>query len=115
MKRMMLLLLCLALSVACMPTPEEEIVVNKVEGKLEETIGDAAPVEAYAVGVTVRVTGVKLGLFRIREQNSMETGLLVPAWVITGVCNAKGDERELDPLCVINAVDGSIIDAHKGY
>ncbi len=69
----------------------------------------------FGRGVMVRVTGVKLGLFRIREQNSMETGLLVPAWVITGTCNAKGDERELDPLCVINAVDGSIIDAHKGY
>jgi hypothetical protein len=38
----------------------------------------------YGEGAEMTVTAVKLGLFRIREQNSMETGLLVPAWVITG-------------------------------
>lgn len=67
----------------------------------------------------VRVTGVKLGLFRIREQNSMETGLLVPAWVYNGTVTWSNGESftrdSTDPLCVINAIDGSIIDPMKGY
>ena len=72
--------------------------------------------QMYGSGAKVQVTGVKLGLFRIREKNSMETGLMVPAWILGGTYyGADGTHRELSPLCVINAIDGSIIDAHKGY
>ena len=45
---------------------------------------------------SVLITGLKLGPFRIREQND-------------------GDHREPSPICGINAVDGSIIDRNRGY
>lgn len=100
--------------------------------KVTETIAESTPLlpfdeimrlfeqqmnrQLYGSGAKVQVTGVKLGLFRIREKNSMETGLMVPAWIFGGTYyGADGDHRELSPLCVINAIDGSIIDAHKGY
>ena len=70
----------------------------------------------YGEGAEMTVTAVKLGLFRIREQNSMETGLLVPAWVFTGrLTTSDGGQKEYNPLLVVNAIDGSIIDAGKGY
>lgn len=68
------------------------------------------------------VDGVQLGLFRIREPDSTEQGLLVPAWFFTGLLSfsdaVRADNPFLSdelhgsssPLCIINAVDGSIID-----
>ena len=47
MKRIFALLLCLALLIACVPTPEEEFVVNKGDGTLEAMIGEATPVPSY--------------------------------------------------------------------
>ncbi|MBQ9188486.1 MAG: hypothetical protein IJ138_04110, partial [Clostridia bacterium] len=35
--------------VACVPTPSEEVVVGKTEGRLESLIADSHPVEVYAV------------------------------------------------------------------
>ena len=44
MKRIIILCLSLALLLACVPTPEEEFVVNKGDGTLEEIIhATAAP------------------------------------------------------------------------
>ena len=100
--------------------------------KVTETIAESTPLlpfdevmrlfeqqmnrQLYGSVAKVQVTGVKLGLFRIREKNSMETGLMVPAWIFGGTYyGADGDHRELSPLCVINAIDGSIIDPMKGY
>ncbi|MDO4835891.1 MAG: DUF6034 family protein [Clostridia bacterium] len=100
--------------------------------KITETITESTPLlsfeeimrlfeqqmnrQLYGKGATVQITGVKLGLFRIREQNSMETGLMIPAWILCGTYDsADGDHRELSPICVINAIDGSIIDWRKGY
>ena len=100
--------------------------------KVTETIAESTPLlpfdeimrlfeqqmnrQLYGSGSKVQITGVKLGLFRIREKNSMETGLMVPAWIFGGTYyGADGTHRELSPLCVINAIDGSIIDAQKGY
>lgn len=78
------------------------------------------------------VTGVQLGLFRIREQNNTEAGLLIPAWFFTGTF-AYGETRRAeraavgfqypdsdwydaqDPLLIVNAIDGSIIDPWMGY
>jgi hypothetical protein len=100
--------------------------------KVTETIAESTPLlpfdeimrlfeqqvnrQLYGSGAKVQITGVKLGLFRIREKNSMETGLMVPAWIFGGTYyGADGDHRELSPLLVINAIDGSIIDPMKGY
>jgi len=68
---------------------------------------------------TVTVTDLQLGLFRIREKNDPYSGLLVPAWFFTGDCEFAGSKTSFFgpgyPLCVINAIDGSIIDPRKGY
>ena len=48
MKRIMVLLFCLALLIACVPTPEEEVVVNRNDGVLEETIAKEPQAE-YAL------------------------------------------------------------------
>ena len=89
--------------------------------------------EAYRNG-TITLETAQLGLFRIREKNDMEHGLMVPAWFFTGVFEFSDDtaaqrrsdglsdsqaKREykdsLNPLLIINAIDGSIIDPQKGY
>ncbi len=47
MKRILTLLFCFAMLLACVPTPEQEFVTNKAEGQLEGLIDEDA-VEAYA-------------------------------------------------------------------
>ena len=70
---------------------------------------------------SLTVSDVQLGLFRIREQGDMESGLLVPVWFITGeysYANHPEEVRLLDeywPIAVINAINGSIIDVNNGY
>ena len=78
-----------------------------------------------ANGATLTLDSVQLGLFRIREKGNINTGLLVPVWFFTGsVQNADAHRGEygdgfvydnLNPLLIINAIDGSIIDPMKGY
>ena len=78
-----------------------------------------------ANGATLTLDYVQLGLFRIREQNDLEHGLLIPAWFFTGYLENSDAHRgeygdgmyydNLNPLLIINAVDGSIIDPMKGY
>ena len=65
---------------------------------------------------------VTLSLHRIVEQNSNESGLLVPAWNFYGklIVNASGEDYEKfeelgKSFMTINAIDGSIIDTGKGY
>ena len=68
---------------------------------------------------------VQLGLLRIREKNDMEHGLLVPVWLFTGTfAYAEAQRSEwtsveeygsYNPLLIINAIDGTIIDPYLGY
>ena len=70
---------------------------------------------------SLTVSDVQLGLFRIREQGDMESGLLVPVWFITGEYSYANHPEEvhlydnLSPIAVINAINGNIIDVMKGY
>ena len=68
----------------------------------------------------VEITEVRLGLMRITEQNSRDTGLLVPVWDFFGdviVIPEEGDPylSISDSLITINAIDGSIIERELGY
>ena len=78
----------------------------------------------YAIDVS-RIT---LSLQRIAEKDSVTTGLLVPVWNFWGAetrvyedgttsvrGNDIGSNTEAISLLSINAIDGSIIDASKGY
>lgn len=47
MKRITVLLLACTLLLACVPTPTEEVVLNKTEGRLEAAIAETTPVPAY--------------------------------------------------------------------
>lgn len=74
----------------------------------------------FTIRSEVAVTGVQLGLYRIREQNSFDAGLLVPVWFFTGEFRPEGGGDafvydNLNPLLIVNAIDGSIIDPQKGY
>ncbi|MBR5619760.1 MAG: hypothetical protein IKW76_08490, partial [Clostridia bacterium] len=60
MKRIFALLLCLALLIACVPTPEEDLVANKAEGRLEGLIEEDA-IEAYAPKSEARSLKSRLG------------------------------------------------------
>lgn len=74
-----------------------------------------------AINAALTVKSVQLGLFRIREQNDLDHGLLVPVWFFTGyienddVFQGGSQYDSLNPLLIINAIDGSIIDPVKGY
>jgi hypothetical protein len=69
------------------------------------------------------ITHVSLSLRRIIERDSYTTGLLVPVWDFYG--SFTRPEQELDglgvsdseenPVLIVNAIDGSIIDIGKGY
>lgn len=72
-----------------------------------------------AKDAVVTVNAVQLGLFRIRERDDLNSGLLVPVWYFTGTIAYEHEGTDykngLSPLLIINAVDGSIIDPEKGY
>ena len=78
-------------------------------------------IEQY--GITVEE--IRLELRRVREQNSVTDGLLIPVWSFYGnqwQTKKDGSEPEITGtegsqtcLLTINAVDGSIIDLAKGY
>ena len=67
------------------------------------------------------INRVALSLHRIIEQNSNESGLLIPAWNFYGKWTIETDapdgqfEKLGESFLTINAIDGSIIDLYKGY
>lgn len=72
----------------------------------------------------IEISRVTLSLHRIIEQNSNESGLLVPAWNFYGkqistLNDPDGYSEPIETLnqsfLTINAIDGSIIDISKGY
>ena len=68
-------------------------------------------------GPELELTCAQLGLFRIREKNEVDSGLLVPAWFFLGKFHGgtRGDFDALNPYMIINALDGTIIDPYSGY
>lgn len=70
---------------------------------------------------TVNIYRIDLGLWRIREKNTVETGLLVPVYCFYMEIRYQDEdeneiwtERTTDTL-IINAVDGTLIDPWNGY
>ena len=55
---------------------------------------------------------------RISEENSFDTGLLVPVWEFLGTKESnyeKSDSSEEKNLLTINGIDGTVIDVQLGY
>ena len=70
-------------------------------------------------GLTVDINRVDLGLWRIREKDSVETGLLVPAWCFYLDMDIHTEDydggRRPEDLLIVNAVNGTLIDPWNGY
>lgn len=96
----------------------------EIQEIFKQQLGYAFANEIHKNG-TLTVDDVQLGLFRIREKNDMEHGLLVPCWMFRGKLlfdpdrvtqgYPRGIDYDMFPLMIINAIDGSIIDPMKGY
>lgn len=68
----------------------------------------------------IHVTEAVMGLARVRVKDNLEEYRLVPAWIFKGNTEYKssvGDYTDeiVQTLVIVNAVDGSIINADKGY
>lgn len=101
----------------------EKMIRNQYEAVVKEGL-------QYIEEIGINVDLVQLGFMRTIEQNSIEQGLMVPAWLFYGTRTDTMSQEYIDmggvpeeyygvkePLCLmaINAVDGSIIDSTKGY
>ena len=65
----------------------------------------------------IRLDRIRLCLWRVLDKDSYTRGVLAPVWCFYGWVNADGYEltRNDQPLLIINAVDGSVIDPQQGY
>ena len=64
---------------------------------------------------------MELGLWRVRIQDKIDQGMLIPVWAFYAYKTERDPNGMFDetvsylPILLINAVDGSIIDPAKGY
>lgn len=74
--------------------------------------------------VNITITTIYLGMQRIIEENSIESGLLIPVWSVfgnitynysDGTSESINSKLSASPILVINAIDGTIIDPVRGY
>ena len=99
----------------------------EIEGIAQRQLNRKLSFEGQENG-TLQVAGVRLGLLYVMEQNVQEGGMLVPAWVFLKAEEISESQRKLwngdpttldydvlNPLVIINAVDGTIIDPYAGY
>ena len=69
----------------------------------------------------IEISRIELGLMRVLEPNSLDTGVIIPVWDFYGKNHGKMDREEWllddpnEPYLTINAIDGSIIDRSAGY
>ena len=95
-------------------------ILDTVEKRLPQLLNEYARKEQLGEeGLTVEINRVDLGLWRIREKDSIETGLLVPAWCFYFDMDIHTEHydsgrRPMDIL-IINAVNGTLIDPWNGY
>ena len=70
----------------------------------------------------VQVDRIELSLERVAQPDNINGGLLVPVWSFYGSVPCTRAEDSFDyvfdhtmPILILNAVDGNLIDPHKGY
>jgi len=87
----------------------EEGIVQTFADRLSDTVKN----------IEVHISRVQLGLMRVTEEDSNDTGLLIPVWDFFGWYDeGHGYPMGTDgyeSLLTINAMDGSIIDRKLGY
>lgn len=74
--------------------------------------------------ISIAITNIYLGMQRVIESNSIDSGLLVPVWCLfgdvvynydDGTSESMDSQVRASPILVINAIDGTIIDPVRGY
>lgn len=77
--------------------------------------------DAHYTACTATVRRIDLGLWRIREKNTIESGLLVPVYcfymdlVYERESDGKTTQVKATDALIVNAVDGTVIDPWNGY
>ena len=62
----------------------------------------------------IEIDQVRLCLWRIFDRDSFTRGILAPVWCFYGTVNGR-PETDFQPLLILNAVDGSVINPLQGY
>ena len=103
-----------------LPFSEIQKIMKKMLPVMYETEAKNYNGEDMELTYEKHINRVELGLWRVREQNSIERGLLIPVWAF--YANTAEHDKETGytnetylPILLINAIDGSIIDPTKGY
>ena len=99
---------------ALLPFSEIEAIFNKMLLVMYEPEAKSE----YLHGLDIHIDRAALRLWRIAEQGTFDTGLLVPVWNFYGTYTEKGDgytNTQNRMLMTINAIDGSIIEPDLGY
>lgn len=100
---------------ALLPFSEIEAIFNKMLLVMYEPEAKSE----YLHGLDIHIDRAALRLWRIAEQGTFDTGLLVPVWNFYGTYTERNDEdrsyTQDKLLMTINAIDGSIIDPDLGY
>lgn len=65
--------------------------------------------------VSIQVDRVVLGYARISEEDSYDTGLLVPVWDFQGTKTDENGITNFGSVLTVNAINGSVIDRAVGY
>lgn len=99
---------------ALMPFSEIEDILNKMLLVMYEPEAK----NEYLHGVDIHIDKAELGLWRVAEKGTFDTGLLVPVWNFCGTYTERSEDytnTQNKMLMTINAIDGSIIDLELGY
>ncbi len=103
-----------------LPFSEIRKIMEKMMPIIYETEAKNPSGENSDIRYEKRINRVELGLWRVREQNRIDRGLLIPVWAF--YANTTETYPEIGyswqtylPILLVNAVDGSIIDPQKGY
>ena len=103
-----------------MPFSEIQSIIEKMLPIIYETeTGNYDDMTDFRV-YEKHITRIELGLWRVRERDQIDSGLMIPVWALyadtieTDTADGYG-WKEYKPILLINAVDGSIIDSAKGY
>ncbi|MCM1179338.1 MAG: DUF6034 family protein [Clostridium sp.] len=73
--------------------------------------------EYFQKEMSIEITDIEEGMFRIKVKDSTDEYRMVPAWIFKGCtfCGSSSLTGDVESYIVINAVDGSVINPTLGY
>lgn len=94
---------------------------DKIKKIFEDMIITTNAADTEGKKTNIKVEEVKLRYMRVSEENSFETGLLVPVWEFNGtkrdnITGSKAGSTDVkENLMTINGIDGTVVDQMLGY